>query len=679
MMALRSAKLPVPRVSLRAVILPLISLGVAWFYFSGQIERKLRWEQAHALTSFQNECHDRSTIAQHQINTAFRSLYEHLRTVARLPGVREECSPAGPTDSATEHWPSQETNATIREIWNNFTANFDVSEFHIVPRDGNAHDPFAGAPESSPRYRNPTMEATASVRHSHHPADLQDRDEESEQIVTQAHVDWFSTHFETDAKIEGLNYPALCSREIVTCDHRRCNPDLPDEKDRAGIVYSVPFFDRQGQLRGCVSAVVLTHVLRGLLPSTDFVLVNMGTNYSATPLGRGTWTQSENAWRNAQPDPELVYSACLPLNFPDDQGQWRLWSGVSNDRYWNRTDMRAARQTATAAHISLAIALFALGMVWFFLHQGRIADRARGDSLELLVQERTAELLGMSRRAGMAEVASGLLHNIGNVMTSANVSVRMLGERMQASRVAGLSKAAALVREQGPNLGKFLTEDSRGKQLPLYLETLATQLLEERKQFADELEKLGHGVEHMIEILDSQRQIANSPAMIESISLSKLAHSAVTLVENSLKRHGVVLIEHFAEDVEVFVDHSRALQILVNLLTNAKDACLSPEAKALQIEVRTRADSEGARIEVSDSGAGIAVENLTRMFSGRFSTKQKGRGIGLHFSSIAAADMGGSLKAYSGGPGCGATFVLTLSKDRGLAENAEKRREWSAA
>lgn len=673
-MASRNSKLPVPRVALRAVILPLISLGVAWYYFSGQIERKLRWEHAHALSGFRDECHDRTTNAQVQINNAFRSLYEHLRTVARLPGVREKRLLAG----LSNDWPNPETNATIREIYSNFTANIDVSEFHIVPRGGTTPDT-NGSHDYPSRYRNPTMEATAADRHTHHLPDLQDKEEEAEQIEMRKHLNWFSAHFETDSKIEGLKYPALCSREIVTCDHRRCNPDLPDENDRAGIVYSVPIFDNQGQLRGCVSAVLLTHVLRGLLPSTDFVLVNMGANYSATPLSRGTWAQSENAWRTAQPDTDLLYSECVPLNFPDMQGQWRLWSGVSNDRFWNRADVRAARQSATAAHISLAIALFALGMVWFFLHQGRIADRARGDSLELLVQERTAELLGMSRRAGMAEVASGLLHNIGNVMTSANVSVRMLAERMQASRVAGLSKAAALVREQGPNLGKFLTEDSRGKQLPLYLDTLATQLLDERKQFADELEKLGQGVEHMIEILDSQRQIANSPAMIESISLSKLAHSAVTLVENSLKRHGVVLIEHFGDDVEVFVDHSRALQILVNLLTNAKDACLTPEAKALQIEVRTRADSEGARIEVSDSGAGIAAENLTRMFSGRFSTKQKGRGIGLHFSAIAAADMGGSLKAHSDGPGCGATFVLTLSKDRGLAENAEKRREWSAA
>ncbi len=678
-MASRNSKLPVPRVSLRAVILPLISLGVAWYYFSGQIERKLRWEQAQALAGFQDECHDRTTDAQNQINSACRSLYEHLRTVARLPGVRDKCSTAAPSGTEADRWPSPETSATIREIYNNFTATFDVSEFHIVPRVGSLPDSNGGTRINSPRYRNLALEAISTERHPHHPRDLKNQDEDAEQVEMRAHLDWFSKHFETDANIEGLQYPALCSREIATCDDRRCDPDLPDENDRAGIVYSVPFFDSQGQLRGCVSAVVLTHVLRGLLPSTDFVLVNLGANYSATPLGRGTWTQSESAWRSAQPDAGLLYSECLPLNFPDNLGQWRLWSGVSNDRFWNRTDMRAARQTATAAHISLAIALFALGMVWFFLHQGRIADRARGDSLELLVQERTAELLGMSRRAGMAEVASGLLHNIGNVMTSANVSVRMLAERMQASRVTGLSKAAALVREQGPNLGKFLTEDSRGKQLPLYLDTLATQLLEERKQFAEELEKLGQGVEHMIEILDSQRQIANSPAMIESISLSKLAHSAVTLVENSLKRHGVVLIEHFGDDAEVYVDHSRALQILVNLLTNAKDACLAPEARALQIEVRTRADAETARIEVSDSGAGIAAENLTRMFSGRFSTKQKGRGIGLHFSAIAAADMGGSLKAYSDGPGRGATFVLSLSRERGLAENAEKRREWSAA
>lgn len=672
--------MPVPRVSFRAIVFPLVALSLAWYYFSGQIERKLQIEQAQVLAVFRNECHDRTTNAQEKIGGVFRSLYEHLRTVARLPGVRIMAESQGQAGRKPASGLRDETSLTIREIFTNVAPLLKVTEFQVVPLDSS--QPATSGPAAIPeswKFTNVALEVARATQTERKEDPLPTSEDTAELRQMREHLSWFQEHFEHERTIEGLKYPALCSREITTCGPRPCDLDNPDESERTGIVYSVPFFNEVGNLRGCISAVIPSHAVRGLLPGTDFVLVNMSTKFAATLQGRGTWAQSEQAWRAGQADPGLLYSACVPLEFPDSYGEWRLWSGVLNDRFWNRSDVRAAKQSAVAGHISLAIALFALGMVWFFLHQARIADKARGDSLELLVQERSAELLGMSRRAGMAEVASGLLHNIGNVMTSANVSVRMLIERMQASRVAGLSKAAALVREQGPNLGKFMSEDARGKQLPLYLETLATQLLEERKQFAEELEKLGQGVEHMIEILDSQRQIANSPAMIESISISKLAHSAVTLVESSMKRHGVALVEHFSEDAEVYVDHSRALQILVNLLTNAKDACLAKEARALQIEVRTRSDGQSAQIEVTDSGAGIAAENLTRMFSGRFTTKQKGRGIGLHFSAIAAADMGGSLKAFSDGPGRGATFVLTLATDRSLAEKAESRNAWSAA
>lgn len=671
----RPPKVPNSLPALRAAILPLTAITLAWFHFSGQIESALQTDQAQALRAYRDESHDRAVLAQQRMNGVFRTLYEHLRTIARLPGIRRVGHAVNDVTFRGGHGLEDDTRATIQEIYNNLATSIDVSEFYIVPLDldPDANNPATGKPwEPIATFDELILGRIADKPEGHHdePTENVEEIEIFEYRLMRRQNAWFREHFPDEGRVEGLNYPALTGDEVITCDNRRYSPTAPNDKDRSGVVYSVPFYSDDGRLAGCVSAIVLTHVIRGMLPSTDFVIANPRQQYAAVPYGGGIWNRHETSWKAGQPAEGLLFSECLPLAFTDAWGDWTLWTATSDEVFWNRQDVRAARQAAQAGLISLAIALFGLGLIWFFLHQSRVTARRRNVELEDMVKSRTTELLDMSRRAGMAEVASGLLHNIGNVLTSANVSVRLLAERVQASRIPGLSKAAALFREQGANLPQFLTQDVRGRQLPVYLENLATHLISEQQLVADELNKLGQGVEHMMEILDSQRQIANTPAMIESMSLVRLARSAVTLVESSLIRHGVRIEESLHEDANVYIDHSRALQILVNLLTNAKDACRMAEKPDKLIRVRTRVSGPSATIEIEDSGVGIAPENLTRMFSGRFTTKEKGRGIGLHFSAIAAADMGGKIEARSEGPGRGATFVLTLPTERPAAKTA---------
>ncbi len=112
---------------------------------------------------------------------------------------------------------------------------------------------------------------------------------------------------------------------------------------------------------------------------------------------------------------------------------------------------------------------------------------------------------------------------------------------------------------------------------------------------------------------------------------------------------------------QVTVDKHKALQILVNLLRNAKHAMdeFETSEKRLTLRIRQQDDSIVA-LSVIDTGCGIPPENLTRIFSHGFTTRRDGHGFGLHSAALAAQQMGGRLLAHSDGPGRGATFTFEL-------------------
>jgi C4-dicarboxylate-specific signal transduction histidine kinase len=110
----------------------------------------------------------------------------------------------------------------------------------------------------------------------------------------------------------------------------------------------------------------------------------------------------------------------------------------------------------------------------------------------------------------------------------------------------------------------------------------------------------------------------------------------------------------------VTVQKHKVLQILVNLLRNAKHACDDSGKATKQVTVRVVAEHGRVRISVTDNGIGIPAENLTQIFAHGFTTRKNGHGFGLHSGALVARELGGSLTALSDGPGRGATFVLDL-------------------
>jgi signal transduction histidine kinase len=271
------------------------------------------------------------------------------------------------------------------------------------------------------------------------------------------------------------------------------------------------------------------------------------------------------------------------------------------------------------------------------------------------------QLVETSRQAGMAEVASSVLHNVGNVLNSVNVSTNLLMEKIQQSRLSGLSKVVSLIEEQAGDFAEFIMHDPRGKALPHYLVQLNEQLLNEHVNISEELQSLTRNVEHIKNIVATQQDYAKVSGVTECVQPSELIEDALRFNAGSLARHRIAIHRDFAPNLPILtIDKHKVIQILVNLIANAKHACdgLPRPDKLLSVSVRNGADR--IRIAVSDNGVGIPPENLTRIFSLGFTTRPDGHGFGLHSGAVAAQELRGALRVHSDGPGKGATFTLEL-------------------
>jgi PAS domain S-box-containing protein len=276
------------------------------------------------------------------------------------------------------------------------------------------------------------------------------------------------------------------------------------------------------------------------------------------------------------------------------------------------------------------------------------------------------QLLDVSREAGMAEVATSVLHNVGNVLNSVNISCSQISGKVKASRVANLGKAAALLEEHAGDLAAFLSQDPKGKQLPGYLRGLAEHLTGEQQEVLEEIKSLSGNVEHINEIVAMQQSYAKVLGVLESLPLVELVEDALRLHAGALERHGVKVVRQFAEVPPVMVDKHKALQVLINLIRNAKYALdeRGHEDKRLTVRIELT-ENNTAAISITDNGVGISAENLTRIFEHGFTTRKEGHGFALHNGALAAKELGGSLTAASEGPGKGATFTLELPLQSG--------------
>lgn len=294
-------------------------------------------------------------------------------------------------------------------------------------------------------------------------------------------------------------------------------------------------------------------------------------------------------------------------------------------------------------------------------YEGTVVDITDRKHNEAELSRMHHQLMDAARRDGMAEIATGVLHNVGNVLNSVNVSATVVCDRLRKSKISELSKVVKLIKDNRDNLGTFVTNDQRGKHLPDFLEVLANHLEREDLGMLEELNSLVKNIDHIKTIVSMQQSYAGVSGVVEPVDLSELLDDAVKLNSSSFDKYGIVLDREYEELSEINLEKQKLLQILVNLVKNAKDALAQNKTPNPRILLRIYRHGENSlRLEVRDNGIGIPAENLTRIFSHGFTTKPDGHGFGLHASANTARQLGGALIAESDGPGLGARFIVEL-------------------
>jgi signal transduction histidine kinase len=225
--------------------------------------------------------------------------------------------------------------------------------------------------------------------------------------------------------------------------------------------------------------------------------------------------------------------------------------------------------------------------------------------------------MALSRQAGMAEVATGVLHNVGNVLNSVMTAAALALERLHQSQVAQLAKAVALIDAHADDLGAFITSDPHGQHLPMFLRHLAQHLLNERETIIQHLHTVNDRIEHIKEIVILQQSYATTIGIIEPIDLTTLMDDAIKTQDDNFDKYEVEIVREYAELPLVLTDRHKVLQILINLLSNAKHALLAVAPAGRRLTVRVGAvEAYQVCLEVEDNGVGIGASDPTACWRG---------------------------------------------------------------
>ncbi|MBA3964974.1 MAG: PAS domain S-box protein [Nitrospirales bacterium] len=287
-----------------------------------------------------------------------------------------------------------------------------------------------------------------------------------------------------------------------------------------------------------------------------------------------------------------------------------------------------------------------------------ITERKRMEEEKLQLNE---QLMETSRQLGMAEVATGVLHNVGNVLNSINVSIGVITDLLRNSMVEDVGRISQLLDKHREDLGTYLSQNPKGKQVPGYLGNLSGQLKEEKRVALLELDRLREYAGHAQQCVAAQQDLAKPCGMMEPVSVAEVVAEALAVNREMVEETKITVIQEFQEVPQLIVDKHQLLQILVDVIRNACQAMESVALRHLVVRVKLIiGPPDSISLEIQDTGSGIPLDDLTKIFGQGYSTKYGGRGLSLHHGALMAKNMCGALRAHSEGMGQGATFFLDL-------------------
>ncbi len=289
----------------------------------------------------------------------------------------------------------------------------------------------------------------------------------------------------------------------------------------------------------------------------------------------------------------------------------------------------------------------------------KVKNRALKSTLKEL-EETKDQLVEQAHKAGMADIASGVLHNVGNILTSINTSAALIEETANQSKVEGFVKANSLLKEHIDEISEFMTNDPRGTGLMEYYLKLEKPLTDERTQILDQTKRLIEKIKLVNDVIAAQQDYAGIGFTNEKVMLSEIAEHALALQSGSIERHGLNITTEYQATDTVTVNRIKLIHALVNIFKNAKEAMSENDLNQKDLMIKSWQDDEKVYLSISDNGTGVHSDHLNKIFTHGFSTKKTGHGFGLHSSANYVKEMGGRIKISSDGPGKGTTFTLSF-------------------
>jgi signal transduction histidine kinase len=627
----------------RRFIAAWLALAIAVVLLALAIQNHWQENIALARRNFAATGHDATVSDLGHIETAMRSIYENIRILSQLPSIRE-------IDRHATNM-GDEARITFQQIYNNLAANVDVSEVYIVPVDLDpkkidpvtlkSEEPIlmydqlilnAGNGMTLSERRNDTK-ALSSKTYSGPP-----EIETFEYTQLMEHAAWLKSHFPTTREVDGLNIPFISGSEIITCDNTQFITTHKNA-DRSGVMFSVPFYANDGKIRGMITAIILTKALRGLLLSDHFALVNPGNNYSSLAAGTERMVSSRDFLNAAKPDPSLIYSEALELSVKDSRSPWFVWSGLSNDAFYNSADVLKAKQSRNSSFMILGAIAILAAICMYLLQRNLSQARQLNESLargRKLAEQSEAEARGTSTQLHI------LNEDIGRLNGALSQKVKQLTEAqddiVRKGKMAQLGSLVATVAHELRNpLGGLRTTTFMLQRL----------LKESPIDVKPQLRRMETGITRcdniISQLLDFSRTQPFSGSEIQiSTWLQTLLEEEVAKLPTSV----TVRLNMTSDDIVGDCDPERLRRALLNLITNAADAMVGKGAKDTgrepEIIVTLNKAKRGIELSVADNGSGIPPEILTKVGEPLFTTKSFGTGLGIAaVQKIAELHLGG--------------------------------------
>ncbi len=301
----------------------------------------------------------------------------------------------------------------------------------------------------------------------------------------------------------------------------------------------------------------------------------------------------------------------------------------------------------------------------------RLVDEVRhyAVDLEIQVEQRTRQLkevqeqlIESAHQAGMAEIAIGVMHNVGNLLNSISVSSEEINKIINNSKLEGFIMANDLLKINKEKIGDYIQNDPKGKMLPDYYHKIGDSMKTEHADIKKELSELLQKIELIKEIIQTLQDYSYSSRVLmqEESDAAALIDIALKIQEPNMIKNSVYVVKKYPRNEKIITQKTKFIHILVNVIKNAVEAMKkSTDDRIITINM-LRDEKKNLVIKISDTGEGIEKSSLTKIFSYGFTTKKEGHGFGLHTCANYMTELGGTIQAESGGPGKGAAFTMTF-------------------